>query len=53
MALAQAQTGRAGAHSTQEERPVKVIAGRDKGKTGRVLSVDPANRQGAGRARHR
>ena len=31
---------RAGAHQDQEGRQVKVIAGRDKGKTGRVLEVD-------------
>jgi large subunit ribosomal protein L14 len=33
------QAGKAGSHFDQEERQVKVIAGRDKGKTGRVLDV--------------
>ena len=46
MANRRTETGRAGADSTQEEDTVKVITGRDKGKTGRVLSVDRETRQG-------
>ena len=35
----------------KKEDTVKVITGRDKGKTGRVLRVEPRNGQGPGGAR--